>query len=470
MKTGAKTSETKEMTRDLARFCAGTKYEDLSPEAVDRAKYFAMDFIGVAARGSLEASSKTMYRFLEELCPAAKGGVIIGTKDRAPHQYAALANGTSSHSLEMDDVSNEASLHPGVAIFPAALAACEMAGKGAKRFIEGAVLGYEVMIRLGKALGPKAHYAQGFHPTGTCGTFGATVTAAHIFGLTEAQTVDALGIAGSQAAGSMEFLAQGAWTKRMHPGWAAHNGIIASLLAKKGFKGPSTILEGRDGFLHAYSPSSNHETVMEGLGRTWAITRTSIKPHSCCRYMQGPIDGILSIMKENGLGSADIGEVTLGILKAGFPIIAEPESKKRAPKSVVDAQFSMPFGAAVAILFGEASLDQFRQERVDDPRVKEIMKRVRCVEDSRLDPLFPKQWPASVQVQTKRGKSFTAWVEYPKGDPENALSWEELTAKFERLTVRVYTKERARKIARDVRGIEKVRHIAKWSALLFKDR
>ena len=470
MKTGARTSETKELTRELARFCAGTKYEDIPSEAVDRAKYFAMDFIGVAARGSLEASTKTMYRFLREFCPVSKGGVIIGTKDRAPHHYAALANGTSSHSLEMDDVSNEASLHPGVAIFPAALAACEMAGKGPKRFIEAAVLGYEVMIRLGKALGPKAHYAQGFHPTGTCGAFGATIAAARVFGLTDAQTVDALGIAGSQAAGSMEFLAQGAWTKRMHPGWAAHNGIFASLLAKKGFKGPSTILEGRSGFLHAYSPSSNHETVVEDLGRTWAITRTSIKPHSCCRYMQGPIDGILSIMKENGLGSADIGEVTLGILKAGIPIVAVPASTKYAPKTVVDAQFSMPFGAAVAILFGEASLDQFRQARVDDPRVKEMMTRVRCVEDSRPEPLYPKQWPASGKVQTKRGQTFTAWVGYPRGDPENALSWDELTTKFERLTARVYTKDRARRIARETRKLEKVGNLATWSALLQKDR
>lgn len=470
MKKGARTSDKKEMTRELARFCAGTRYEDISPEAADRAKYFAMDFIGVAARGSLEASTKTMYRFLGEFCHVAKGGVIIGTKNRAPYHYAALANGTSSHSLEMDDVSNEASLHPGVAVFPAALAACEMSGKGPKRFIEAAVLGYEVMIRLGKALGPKAHYAQGFHGTGTCGTFGATIAAARVFGLTAAQTVDAMGIAGSQAAGSMEFLAHGAWTKRMHPGWAAHNGIFAALLAKKGFKGPSTILEGRDGFLHAYSPSSDYGSVAKELGRTWAITRTSIKPHSCCRYMQGPIDGILSIMKEHGLGPADIDEVALGILKAGIPIVAVPGSTKYAPKTVVDAQFSMPFGAAVAILFGEATLDQFRQDRVDDPKVREMMRRIRCVEDPRLEPLFPKQWPASVKLKTKQGKTFTAWVEYPRGDPENALSWDELTAKFNRLTARVYTKDRASRIVCETRELEKVGNLATWSALLQKDR
>ena len=213
----------------------------------------------------------------------------------------------------------------------------------------------------------------------------------------------------------MEFLAEGAWTKRMHPGWAAHNGIIASLLAKKGFKGPSTILEGRDGFLHAYSSSSDHREVTREFGKSWGISRTSIKPHSCCRYMQGPIDGILSIMRENGLGAEDVDEVTLGILKAGIPIIAIPESTKYDPKTVVDAQFSMPFGAAVAVLTGEASLTQFCQERVEDPKVKDTMRLVRCVGDPKLETNFPKQWPASVKIRTKQGETVYNVGGFPQG-------------------------------------------------------
>jgi len=459
-----------EITRELVKFCCGLKFEEIPPEVRDRTKYFALDFVGVAARGSLENSTRAMYQFIKGMVPTTKGGVIIGTKMRAPYHYAALANGTSSHSLELDDVNNEASLHPGVAIFPGAFAACEMGAKNGKRFVEGVVLGYEVMIRLGKALGPKEHYSRGFHPTGTCGTFGATATAAKILGLNETQLLNAFGIAGSQAAGSMEFLAQGAWTKRMHPGWAAHNGIIACLLAKKGFRGPSTIFEGRDGFLHAYSLNADANKVLEGIGSSFEIMRTSIKPHACCRYKQPPIDGVLKIMKENQLKPDDVDEVTLGILKAGFPIIVTPEELKYNPQSIVDAQFSMPFGAAVAILYGEASLSQYRPKVIQSQEVKEMMKKVRCVEDPELDKVYPKQWPATVEIKTKDGRTFCARIDYPKGDPENPLSWEELIEKFNGLTPSVYSKARRGRIVEQIKKIDALRNLNQWTAVLLRDR
>jgi 2-methylcitrate dehydratase PrpD len=459
-----------DITKRLAQFCAALRFDELPPEVVDQAKYFALDFVGVAARGSLVDSTKAMYQFVKEVGPTTKGGVIIGTKMRSPYHYAALANGTSSHSLELDDVNNEASLHPAVAVFPAAFAACEMAGKNGKRFIEGVVLGYDVMIRLGKALGPKEHYSRGFHPTGTCGTFGATAAVAKILGLNEAQMVNAFGIAGSQAAGSMEFLAQGAWTKRMHPGWAAHNGIIASLLAKKGFKGPSTILEGRDGFLHAYSLNADGNKVLEGIGSSFEIMRTSIKPHACCRYMQPPIDGILKIIKENQIKAEEVEKVILGILKAGFPIIVTPEGLKYNPQSIIDAQFSMPFGAAAAILYGETSLNQYREKIIQSPEMKQMMDRVRCVEDPELEKVFPKQWPATAEIKTKDGRTFSTRIDYPKGDPENPLSWDELIEKFNGLTSSIYSKARREKVIEQVRKVEGVGNLKQWTSILLKDR
>jgi 2-methylcitrate dehydratase PrpD len=458
-----------EITKELANFCIELEFDRFDSKLIDRVKYFAIDFIGVAARGSLEDSTKVMYRFVKDMVPSNRGGVIIGTKMRALHQYAALANGTSSHSLEMDDVNNEASLHPGVAVFPAAFAASEMGRRNGKRLIEGVVVGYEVMIRLGKALGPKEHYGRGFHPTGTCGTFGATAAAAKILGLSKDQLVNAFGIAGSQAAGSMEFLAQGAWTKRMHPGWAAHNGIIASILAKHGFKGPSTIFEGRDGFLHAYSINADRGKILDGIGSPFEIMRTSIKPHACCRYKQPSIDGILKIMKENQIKPDDIEEVRLGILKAGFPIIVTPEELKYNPQSIVDAQFSMPFGAAVAILYGEASLNQYREKVIHSPEVKEMMKRVRCVEDPELDKVYPEKWPATVEIKTKDGKSFSTKVEYPKGDPENPLSWDELIDKFNSLVSLIYSKRRRERIIDGIKKIDEERDISQWTKILFRD-
>ena len=283
------------ITRDLTNDCDGLKFRQLPEEVVDRVKYFFLDFIGVACRGAREDSSKRMYRFIKEMGQYRQGGVIIGTKDRALHFYSALANGTAGHAIEMDDVNNESSLHPGVVIFPTALATSEMAGSSGKALIEAVVSGYEVMIRLGKAIGPENSYQRGFHPTGTCGVFGASVTASKLMRLKRDKMVSAMGIAGSQAAGSMEYLAQGAWTKRLHPGWAALSGMIAAQLAQKGFTGPTSIIEGRDGFLHAYSNRADPSKVLDGIGSGFEILRTSIKPHACCRYMQPPIDALLKI-------------------------------------------------------------------------------------------------------------------------------------------------------------------------------
>ncbi len=168
------------ITKDLARFCVETNYNNLREEVIDKAKFFMLDFIGVAARGSIVESSRVMYELVCDLGEDPKGVVVIGTDMRADSQYAALANGTSSHAIEMDDVNNEASLHPGAVNFPVALAVGELTKADGKKVIEAVILGYEVTIRLGKAVGPSEHYERGFHPTATCGAFGAAVVAGKI--------------------------------------------------------------------------------------------------------------------------------------------------------------------------------------------------------------------------------------------------------------------------------------------------
>jgi 2-methylcitrate dehydratase PrpD len=454
-------------TKAMVNFCAGLSYEGLSAEVIDRVKYLALDFLGVAARGSRVGSSQTVRNFIRDIgADQEGGGVIIGTGMRALYQYAALANGTAAHSLELDDVSNESSSHPGVAIFPAALAASELAGGGGKKFIAAVVLGYEVMIRLGKALSPASHYARGFHPTGTCGAFGATTAAAKILSLDGGQMLSALGIAGSQAAGSMEFLAIGAETKRLHPGWAAHSGLIAALLAKEGLTGPATIVEGRFGFLHGYSDSPDLSRFLAGLGESFEVMRVSLKPHACCRYKQGPIDGILKIMKENKLRAQDVEQVKLGILEAGMPIISEPRELKYNPRTVVDAQFSMPFGAALALLYGKAGLDEYKEVNLGSPEIRELMSRVSCVADPELDKVYPRKWPASVEIITKAGKKLSARIDYPKGDPENPLSWEELIQKFNRLSAPVFSEGRRAEIISRVRSLETEPSISSLISLL----
>ena len=458
------------ITQELAKYCHSLKFRQLPEEVVDRVKYFFLDFIGVACRGSQEDSSRTMYHLVEELGDARQGGVIIGRRGRAPFVYAALANGTSAHAIEMDDVNNEASLHPGVVVFPAALATSEMVTGVGEKFIEAVVLGYEVMIRLGRALGPQNSYKRGFHPTGTCGSFGSSVVVSKIMGLKREEMISAMGIAGSQAAGSMEYLAQGAWTKRFHAGWAALSGMVAAQLARKGFKGPSSIIEGRDGFLHSYSDGADQSRVLEGIGTQYEILRTSIKPHACCRYMQPPIDAILKVVKENDLPPEKVEKVRVGILLAGARLIAEPLEEKYIPQSIVDAQFSMPYGAAVAILYRKAGLDEFQLSKIRSEEVKRMMRRVECVKDPDLEKTFPKQWCATAEIFTKDGKRYFTRVEYCKGDPENPLSWDELVAKFHDLSSGFWTRDRRSKIVETVKKLEEIQGLKKWSSLLLRNR
>lgn len=461
----AQVTGNKAITQTLANFVADLSYEDLPPEVVDWAKYLCLDFAGVALNGSTTPSAKAVLQAIKHTGRFGTS-VVVGTPTRALPEYAALANGTAFHSIELDDVNNEASLHPGVVAYPTALAMADMAPVDGKSFIAAVTAGYDVIIRLGRALKPAAHYGRGFHPTATCGTFGAAMVSARLLGLKKEAFSDALGIAGSQASGSMEFLAQGAWTKRLHPGWASHSGILAAILAREGFAGPTSIIEGKDGFLHAYSGDPDPSLVLRDLGEVFHITRISVKPHACCRYNQGAIDCILDLVERYSLQAADVSEVRVGVLGAGYEIVASPEEEKRDPRSIVDMQFSMPFGVAVALLYGKASLAEYTMEVAERPEVGDLMARISCVLDPALDEQFPRLWPAWVEVRTGDGQTLRSDILYPKGDPENALTWEEMKRKFVELSEPVISPERQRQVIAAVEALEGMRDVRELATLL----
>ena len=453
------------ITQILAKFASNVNYEDLPPDVVDRAKYFCLDFAGVTLNGSTTDSAKAVVRALDDVGRSGPS-TIVGTNKRALPEYAAMANGTAFHSIEMDDVNNEASLHPGVVAFPTALAMADIAPVSGKDFISAVVAGYDVIIRLGRALKPKEHYGRGFHPTGTCGAFGGAAVAARLLGLQGDDYTHALGIAGSQAAGSMEYLAQGAWTKRLHPGWSAHSGIWAALLARAGYSGPTTILEGRDGFLNAYSGDPDPSLVLKDLGEEYQVTRTSVKPHACCRYNQGPIDCLLEIGKSNDFQAMDIEEVKIGVLSQGMRLVAEPVEAKRNPESVVDMQFSMPFAAAVALSYGSASLNEYAIGIPDRPEVRHIMDRVQCVTDPKLDAQTPKLFPAWAEVRTSNGRTMRSELTYPKGDPENPVTWDEMRTKFNLLSAPVISSQRQKEIISAIDSLEQMNDVRQLASLL----
>jgi 2-methylcitrate dehydratase PrpD len=437
-------------TRELVEFLAALQPADLPPEVFDRTRYLLLDYLGVAIRGSREESSTAVYKMIERLNASKLPG------------YAALANGTAAHAIEMDDTHNAGSIHLGVVMFSAALALVEyLPDVSVERFTAAVVAGYEAAARIAMALQPQEHYSLGFHPTATCGAFGAAVTASKLLTLTPDQMLSAFGIAGSMAAGSMEFLAEGAWTKRLHPGLAAQNGIQAAMLAADGFRGPSTILEGRDGFLHAHSKKPLPELITEDLDGSFEIMRTSVKPHACCRYMQGPIDGILTMVREHDLHPDEILGIRVAILEAGWGLVAEPCMQKYNPQSVVEAQFSMPFGAAMAAMYRAAGIDQFTEENVGSKNVRSMMGRVVLEKDIRIEKNFPEEWPARVAIDLLDGRHLETIIQHPKGDPKNPLSWDELFAKFKSLTGPVISASRSDEIIALIREGKSVRGLLK---------
>ena len=407
--------------------------------------------------GATADSTVTLRRALGSLGTAGNA-TVLGVRERMAPPHAALANGAAAHALEMDDTHQGGSIHLGATVFSAALAAAETAGASGTATLRAAVAGYEVAARLARALDPAAHYRRGFHPTGTCGVFGAAAAVGALLGLDPSALTVALGIAGSQAAGSMEFLADGAWTKRLHPGWAASGGLHAAALAAEGFRAPATILEGRFGILRAYSDGADPAPLLAPDG--YAILATSIKPYACCRYIQGPIDATLALRAAHGIIPPAVARIEVGVLASAFPIVCEPDSIKRRPASVVDAQFSLPFGVAVALVRGAASPAEFTPDVLADPSVRALTDRVVGTRDPALDAVYPSAWPSWVRITLHDGRQLAARVDHPRGDPQNFPTPGELDAKFRRLAARALSPAEVERLATAIDAFPDAPHVA----------
>lgn len=413
----------------LAEFCDGLHWEALEPAVRARTIELLLDLIGVALAGSRQLSSAPAAEVALKLGGQGDAS-LIGAQQSTSAVWAALANGTAAHAVELDDVTTESSLHPGVAVIPAALAVAEELAAPPVAMLEAIVAGYEVTMRVGNALNPASAYARGFHPTGVAGVFGATMAVGRLLGLDAEALTNALGIAGTLAAGSLEYLADGAWTKRLNPGWAGHAGITAAYLARSGFSGPATVFEGRLGVLHAFSEAPLPERLLADLGQPLQIMRVSIKPYACCRYNHGLIDCVLQLASTHRLKPEDVEHMRLGVLSGGALLVADPIDQKRAPQSVVDAQFSAPYAAAAALVFGTGGIDAYSTARLHDPMLRELMARTDCYRDPTLDAPYPRRWPAAAEIHLRDGRVVSTRVEFATGEPENPVPRNELVQKF----------------------------------------
>jgi 2-methylcitrate dehydratase PrpD len=286
------------------------------------------------------------------------------------------------------------------------------------------------MIRIGRVAAPQSQYERGFHPTATCGVFGATVAAGSLLALDADQMARALGIAGSFAAGSLEYIADGSWTKRLQVGGAVHAGVLAALLAARDYLGPTTILEGRFGFLHAYAGAAANQELTRGLDQPFAIMGVSIKAFACCRYCQTPVDGLMQLLNGGGIEPYMVEAIDVGLVSPGHAIVAEPRAQKLDPQNSVDAQFSLPYAMAVVLARRSASLRDFDAASIADPDVRRLMPLVTAHREDALDAMYPHVWPARVSVRLTSGAKSEILLKDCRGDPSRPLTWAELHAKF----------------------------------------
>jgi 2-methylcitrate dehydratase PrpD len=437
---------TRTAAAELAALCREIRWAELDEAVRQRTRELVLDLLGVTVGGSRVASSAPAT----ELARRSGSGTatVIGTPHAASAEWAALANGTAAHALELDDVTTESSLHPGVAVIPAAMALAEDLDAAPTRMLEAIIAGYEVTMRVGNALNPASAYARGFHPTGVAGTFGAAMAAGRLLELDETQLTSALGIAGTLASGSLEYLSNGAWTKRLNAGWAAHAGIVAARLALHGFSGPASVFEGRLGVLHAYTDEPYPSRLLEDLRHPLQVLRVSIKPYACCRYNHGLIDCVLRLRREHSFAPEDVERIRLGVLSGGALLVAEPIEQKRTPANVVDAQFSAPYAAAVALVYRTGGLEAYAPDMLQDARVRALMAVTDCCRDAALDAVYPRRWPAAAEIVLRDGRRVATRVEYALGEPENPVPLDALIEKFVSLASRRNAEALAQRILR----------------------
>jgi len=404
---------------------------ELDAELAEQIDTFVFDYLAVAVAGS-ESPSAEAARQASSLSSRPDGlrsSRVHGRDEWGAAEEAALVNGISAHSPELDDTHEQGSMHPGVAIMPAVFAYADGNGVETGAARRAIAVGYDAMTSIGVLLGAAESYGRGFHPTGVCGSIGAAAAVASLMGLDETRATHAVSLAANMSAGSLEFLSDGSWTERLNAGHAAATGLRAARLARAGFLGPARAFEGRDGFLRLYGEGeiAGRELELE-FGR--GVRDTSFKMYPCCRYMHGNIDLLRELHAElPGLRLEDVNAIECGVINAGATLVSIPPERKLIVETPVDAQFNMPFGAALALTTGTARLEQFDRAVEIALELKGWIEKVACYESPRLEAAFPESWQAEVRLRLNDGRVLERYTEAYVGSPRNRASAEEILAK-----------------------------------------
>jgi 2-methylcitrate dehydratase PrpD len=414
-------------TRTLCEFLASIHFESLPAPVVARAEELFLDWFASALAGRSARPVKLMERFALDMGPKDGPSELLTSRKHTSPWFAALVNGAASHFVEQDDLHNSSVLHPGTVVFPAVLAAAQECGASGREVIAAAAAGYECGVRVGEFLG-RSHYTV-FHTTGTAGKLAAAAAVARLLALNADGMQNALGSAGTMAAGLWEFLRDAADSKQLHTGKAAADGLMAAFLARDGFTGAKEILEGKQGMAAGMSTDADARWLTDALGERWVLAETSFKYHASCRHTHPAADALLMLMKEQHVKADDIASVTAHVHQGALDVLGPVTD----PQTVHQSKFSMGFVLALIALHGRAALTDFTEAALREPRLRAIHDKVHMEIDPEIDHAYPRRWMGRVTVRTRDGRVLEQRITSPKGDPDNTLTRQEVEDKARRL-------------------------------------
>jgi 2-methylcitrate dehydratase PrpD len=410
-------------TRELSRHVAELRYEDVPPSIVEQAKRLVLDFFGVALAGARTDTSRIVYEY--ERTVSVKGhSTVVGWNAALAAPSAAYVNAVSGHSIELDDIDPLALFHAHPPVVSAVLATAEDWDVSGRDFLLAVIAGWEVMTRVSQAANPRLR-DRGFHSTPTCGVFGAAAGAAKALGMGEEETVAALGLAGAHSSGLMEMYGP-SMQKRINPAPAASAGVRAAFLARAGFTGADTILEGERGFLKAFTGEVDVGPLVAGLGEKFPMV-IEFKRYSCARPIHGACDAAIAL-RERATAEIEVGGIREIVVRR-HPAWADYHLNA-APRNYHEAQVSLPFSVSVCLLQGDAFVEQYQDDNVANDSVQALAKKVVVVPD----PSLPGTVAVGMEVTWQNGSKDAVQVDHPSGSVENPLDWNALLQKARRLS------------------------------------
>lgn len=446
------------LVNTLGSFVCQTSYSDLPRDVVGGTKDRLLDFLAGAFSECKSATYKPIYDVLRSF-GGSREATVIGKKAKLPAGFAAIMN--SGVAFDIGDGSRFAGLHPGTIVIPAALAVSEAEAKtraiNGRDLILAIALGYEVMVRVGRVMNPAA-VKRGFHLTGIVGPLGSATAAGKIMDLDEVSMANALSMATLCGSGLLQAFEAPRPLVQVQTTRACEAGIVCALLGRQGVKGNETILE--EAFIPAYSDVRDVDSIGQYLGKDYMITKTYIKMHCGCRHIHAPIDAALDIVKRHSLKIEDIEQIKAQVYQVAMDLEIED------PKNGDEAQFNLPFGVAVALIYGDAFPDKFSDKNLENEKVRALMQKVQVVHNPDLDKDYPRKRGTIVEVVTRDGKSFSNKLDFAKGEPEWPLSKSEIEYKFNYLASKAIDAKTRQAIISYVDKLEKAEELSGLFTLL----